>query len=85
MVSMPLAPVPFNSSIRECAGKLVTKCYRKGYYVPTAAEIAAYRASHPDAYAVCIKYGYYTLYFFAVCIFISILMNLHFKWTQYRQ
>jgi hypothetical protein len=85
MASIPLAPITSNSSIGECADELATGCYRKGYYIPTKAEITAYRTSHPDAYAVCVKYGYYTLYFFAVCIFICILMNLHFKWMQYHK
>ncbi|KZV71420.1 hypothetical protein PENSPDRAFT_675358 [Peniophora sp. CONT] len=59
--------------------------YFNGHYVPMSAEKTAYQASHIDAWAKSIKYGYYGLYFFAVAIFLAAFVNMYFVWERRRR
>ncbi|EJD54204.1 hypothetical protein AURDEDRAFT_148086 [Auricularia subglabra TFB-10046 SS5] len=56
-----------------------------GHLVPTAEERTAYQAAHPDAWDTTVKYGYYGLYFIAAAMFLAMVMNAHYRWTQRRR
>ncbi|KAF9021522.1 hypothetical protein BDZ89DRAFT_957440 [Hymenopellis radicata] len=56
-----------------------------GHYVPTHAEKMAYQHNLPETWESSVRYGYYGMYLMAAMIFIAILFNLHFRWTQRRR
>ncbi|KAI0314730.1 ferric reductase NAD binding domain-containing protein [Amylostereum chailletii] len=54
-------------------------------YTPTVEEYNEYANTHPDRWETTVKYGYYTLYFFAAGTFFAVAFNVCHKILHYRR